>query len=212
MLIIDIGAHIGYFTWLFSDLVGDRGKVIAFEPSPENYPLLLHNIEARKCQVVEPACKALSDFIGEIEFFVSQGHTTHGLIEGFSENEGSITVESTTVDAYLDELGNPSVDFVKIDVEGAEPRVLSGMVETIRRNPKLILLVELNPRALKAGRNSAQGLISQLEALGFVSMEIEKGGRLVPPLENTTDKTRNLLCVREGHSSLQARLRNCGCN
>lgn len=197
MLVLDIGAHIGYFTWLFSDLVGPSGKVIAFEPCPENYPLLLHNIKARRCHIVEPVCMALSDDIGEVKLFVSKGNSTHSLNKELTQNqEGSVSVRSTTVDAYMSDLKNPSVGFVKMDVEGVEPRVLAGMAETIRRNPELVMVIELNYKALEAGGRSAQELIAQLKSFGFEPKAIKENGQLAPPLEDSSREVRNLLCFR----------------
>ncbi|MUL35999.1 hypothetical protein BWI75_06445 [Gloeocapsopsis sp. AAB1 = 1H9] len=197
MVVLDIGAHIGYFTWLFSDLVGPSGKVIAFEPCPENYPLLLHNIKARGCHVAEPVCVALSDEIGEVDLFISKGNTTHSLNKEFTQNqEGSVRVRSTTVDAYMANLNHPLVGFVKMDVEGVEPKVLTGMMDTIYRNPELVMVVELNPEALEAGGYSAEELIAQLEALGFVPKAIKEDGELVPPFEDSSRKVQNLLCLR----------------
>jgi FkbM family methyltransferase len=195
MVVLDIGAHIGYYTWLFSDLVGRLGKVIAFEPCPENYALLVSNIQARECHVALPVCAAVSDFVGEAELFLSRGHTTHSLVSGFHDKEGIVTVPTTTVDTYLAAAGNPRVGLTKIDVEGGEPQVLAGMVETIQSNPEMVIIVELNPRALQAGGHTARALVAQLEDYGFEVNEIQEGGQLVPPLGNPSNNTRNLLCL-----------------
>jgi hypothetical protein len=54
MVVVDVGAHIGYYTWIFSELVGPSGKVISYEPSPENFPILVHNIKKKHLHNVIP--------------------------------------------------------------------------------------------------------------------------------------------------------------
>lgn len=204
MLVVDVGAHIGYFTCLFSELVGESGKVIAFEPNPDNYQLLLHNIKAHKCTAVEPVPKAVSDSRGELRLFLGKGHSTHSLIRGYYQNtEESINVETVTLDAYLTAIGNPRVGLIKIDAEGAEPYILAGMEETILKNPDLIIIIELNSKALQAAGHTPEELIANLEAKGFIPKQIKGNRELGPPLENLSidDLPPNLLCLMDRNIS-----------
>lgn len=198
MFVLDIGAHIGYYSWLFDRLVGTSGKVIAFEASPENFPVLIHNLQTQHTESVHPVQVAVSDFVGEVELHISPGHSNHSLIPGYTNGEGVISVPSTTVDDYLSTFCPSPVDFIKIDAEGAEIRILSGMLDTIRKSPTLTMVVEFNPRALAAGGWSLYDLTKKLCDLGFTAKEITEDGCLRNPYEFPSNETRNILCIPEG--------------
>lgn len=85
IVVVDAGAHVCYFTWLLSRLVGPTGKVVAYEPSPENLPLLLHNLHALRLENVVPLQVALSDRSGLAELFVSPGSSNHSLVRGYAD-------------------------------------------------------------------------------------------------------------------------------
>ena len=66
-IVIDIGAHIGYYTLLFSKLVGKTGKVFAFEAHPDNFTLLKQNVETNGYTNVVVENKAVSNYNGKIK-------------------------------------------------------------------------------------------------------------------------------------------------
>ena len=72
MNVVDIGANIGYYTLLAAELVGEKGKVFAFEPEPSNYDLLLRNVEINGYKNVTVVRKAVSNETGESSLFLSQ--------------------------------------------------------------------------------------------------------------------------------------------
>ncbi|MEM1510841.1 MAG: FkbM family methyltransferase, partial [Thermofilaceae archaeon] len=129
-VIIDVGAHVGVFT-LKASRKAKEGKVIAIEPHPQNYMLLLKNITINKLENVIPINLALSDSEGVAKLYISQfspGHTIKekriGLCrEGFP-NISYIEIKTKTLDQIVDELGLKEVNFIKVDVEGAELDVL----------------------------------------------------------------------------------------
>ncbi|MEK7482439.1 MAG: FkbM family methyltransferase, partial [Patescibacteria group bacterium] len=83
---VDIGAHIGYYTMLFSKLVGKNGQVFAFEPEPENFQLLAEN--TGKYRNVKIFQKAISDKSGPLWFYRSEGKTAcHSLLPADFRNE-----------------------------------------------------------------------------------------------------------------------------
>lgn len=194
MKVMDIGAHIGYFSILFSEIVGSKGKVFAFEPCPENYSLLINNISNAKNNVIEVFNYALSDKQGMTELYLSKGNSMHSLIKEYSGgNFGTSVVRTRTIDDFLESINNPQIDFIKIDVEGSELKVLEGMINTIRKNRNLKILIELNPKALFAANSSGEILINTLKTLGFSLKEIKDSGKIVSP-ELTVDKVVNLIC------------------
>ena len=194
MTVIDIGAHIGYFTRLFSELVGTSGRVLAFEPHPENVRVLRTNLKRSRYKNVETFPYAISDRTGAATLHVSPGHSNHSLLPGYTETKGRIEVECFTLDAFLSSRGIREVDFIKIDVEGAEPFVLAGMKQTVSQSPQLRILAEFNPQALRCGGIPPAEFIHLFQKMGLEVKGIFPDGSLgeVPP---TLDQTINLLGV-----------------
>ena len=114
--VIDIGANIGYYTLLFAKLVGKEGKVYAFEPEPNNLDLLKKNIEVNNYKNVIIEQKAVSDTTKSVNLFTAkQGIGEHRINFSWFGNNG-IEVEAIKLDDYI----NEKIDFIKIDIEGAE--------------------------------------------------------------------------------------------
>ena len=132
-VVLDIGAHIGYHTLNFAR----AGAVVhAFEPDPINYKLLSVNTKEYSdyCSVY---CydRAVSDEIGTTTLYLSPYHSAwNSLIKKLETVP--LVVQSLTVDS----LSLPRIDWIKIDVEGAEESVLQGMIETLRYlSPRVIV-------------------------------------------------------------------------
>lgn len=190
-VVIDIGAHIGYYTDLFSELVGKNGKVHALEVSPENFPLLVKNLKARNRVNVNTYQYAASDRSGVVNLHVSPGHSNHSLVAGYTPSEQTIAVEAVRLD---DLIPNEKIDFIKIDVEGHEPHVLNGMRNLIQRSDNVVLLVEFNPIALSKEHASPQVLLDLLKELGLTYQAILEDGSLGSIPEG--QETVNLLCTK----------------
>ena len=170
MTVIDIGAHIGYYTLIFSKLVGPNGKVFAFEPEKENFLLL----EKNTCHLknVERHEKAVSDKNGSIDFFKIIGSTgCHSVLPPQIDNE-KITVESITIDSFLEKKSINKVDFLKIDIEGAELLALKGMEALIKKSKKLSVVAEFNPEGLKNSDTKPAEFLENLEKMGFKIFKI----------------------------------------
>ena len=78
MIVVDIGAHIGYFTLLAARLVGETGRVFAFEPDPDNYSLLIKNVSVNGHDNVIPVQKAVSNKTGQVRLFLDDCTPTEG--------------------------------------------------------------------------------------------------------------------------------------
>ena len=197
MTVIDLGAHVGYYSRFLSKLVGPAGVVYAFEPNPENRAALRRNLDAPSYSNVEIVPCAISDREDTRKLFISLGHSNHSLIEGYTEAESFVEVPSISVDAFVAKRGIQSVDFVKMDVEGAESMALNGMRETIRNSPRLAVLVECCPHALKCVGSTPQKFMDLIEDLGLDSSTILEDATLGPlPVVETIDVRVNLLCLR----------------
>jgi FkbM family methyltransferase len=136
--VIDIGANIGYYTLLFAKLVGKEGKVYAFEPEPNNLHLLKKNIEINNYQNVIIEQKAVSDTTKNVNLFTAkQGIGEHRINFSWFGNNG-IEVKAIKLDDYI----NEKIDFIKIDIEGAEYNALLGMKKILESNDDIKILVE----------------------------------------------------------------------
>ncbi len=195
MIVLDIGAHIGYYTRLFSEWVKDEGSVLAFEPCPENYAVLQFNLRTHRFKNVRLFDKAVSSEDGRALLFISPGHSNHSLMAGYTESQGQVEVETVALDSFLPRYQIARVDFVKIDVEGGEVLVLEGMRQTVRRSlPSLHMIVEYNPVALRAGGYPPRALLRLLNEMGFQPYRIGPGGSL-GEVNTDSDETVNLLCI-----------------
>ena len=181
-MVIDIGAHIGYYTLIAANLVGDKGKVFAFEPAPENYALLVKNIEVNGYRNIIPVQKAVSNKSGTTNLFLfEQNKGMHAIYERSGYGE-SIVVESITLDDYFSEKQD-SVDVIKMDIEGAEMLALSGMDRIIKQSPSLKILIEFRPAELRACGSSAEGFLSKVAEYGFKLQFINEQKQLIEPID-----------------------------
>jgi len=125
-IVVDVGAHIGYYALILAQLVSPQGLVYAFEPVASNFHTLEENIKLNQILNVEAINQAVFDRSGHLELSVLDGAglPDHASIDG-SRGVRSIIVESTSLDDYFAQRDRP-INFLKIDVEGAEASVLKG--------------------------------------------------------------------------------------
>ncbi len=122
-IVIDVGANVGTFTVMAAKLVGDKGLVVAIEPEPVNLALLQRNIDSHNLNNVKVIRKAVWDKAAKVWLYLSKHSALHSLCHA---SEDRIEVEADCLDNIVAELRLSHVDFIKIDVEGAEPEVLRG--------------------------------------------------------------------------------------
>jgi FkbM family methyltransferase len=175
---IDGGAHIGYFSLLFSRLVGPKGIVYAMEPHPENFALLVKNIRKSRYSNIVPIQLALSGNSGDIELFESTSSTEHSIYRLNKKASGKVVpIKAVSLDDFLDEQGNPSISLVKIDIQGAELAVLQGAQHLLRNAAELSLIVEVAPLDLSRAGIDPSEILQLLRSYGFDIYVIEwRGG------------------------------------
>jgi FkbM family methyltransferase len=179
-----------------SHLASSSGRVLAFEPSPENFPLLLHHVSRARAGNIVCIQAAVAETRGAATLYVSPGHSNHSLVRGYTQAQGTILVATTSLDDYLAASGEGRLDLIKIDAEGAEPMILDGMIRTISANPRLAMVVEVNSAALAAAGASPQSLLRQIVDHGLVPRLIGPDGQLLDPQYQSFDGGPNLLCMR----------------
>ncbi len=178
MTIFDVGAHIGYFTRLFSRLVGEKGKVFAFEPDPDNFALLQKNTAHLKN--VTPIQAAVSDKSGTINFFEIEDSTGCHTTVPTNAPSKTLRVTAVTIDEFAAEA---SPRLLKIDIEGGEPAALRGAEKLLTRQDSKIVL-ELNPEALGRGGTTPKELIAFMRIKGYRAYGILPGGRKSSPIDD----------------------------
>jgi FkbM family methyltransferase len=166
MVVVDVGAHIGYFALLAAKLVGEEGRVFAFEPVPDTYQLLCRNIEANNLKNIVPIPKAVWNQ-GGISMFTIRPESLAESSLGDRGYGKQVEVETVRLDDFFsDYVGK--VDFVKMDIEGVEPAALEGMESVLASNPRLIMVTEFYPIALRAMGGSPRVFLNKLsEVHGF---------------------------------------------
>ncbi len=138
MNIYDIGANVGFYTLLASELVGPSGNVIAFEPLPRNIAYLKNILSINNAANVQLIEAAVSGCEGKATF--KQGKTD---FEGSLVEDGAVgdlEVETVSIDYLVATAKIPSPDCIKIDVEGAEVNVLKGAAKTLIRYRPIVFL------------------------------------------------------------------------
>lgn len=131
----DVGAHVGYYSLLSSKIVGESGKVVAFEPSPNNLLLLLKNLKLNNISNVQVINACVGDKEGIVMFDLNDDSSTSHI-----DTSESLKVKMVTIDNLTKKCIIPLPNMLKIDVEGAELLVLKGMTNTLKLYHPLILL------------------------------------------------------------------------
>jgi FkbM family methyltransferase len=173
MTVIDVGAHIGYFSLLAADLVGKQGSVHSFEPTPSTFSVLRAN--TRRWPRVHPVRRALwSKADTGVLHDYGPGLSAYNSffaprLRGPHRTTREHRVERLTLDQYVSER-RLSPDFIKIDAESAEYHILQGAVDTLRRHWP-ILSVEVGDLGVEDVPTSRELLESFLE-IGYEVYEV----------------------------------------
>jgi FkbM family methyltransferase len=162
--VLDVGANIGQYTWQLSELVGKSGRVLAIEPIPETFALLASNVQHFRHRNVSMLNVALSDSTGIAEMFIPRFDT--GLLNYYqaslrhrtSPEEGGYTI----LKVRFDDLRIPTpFSLIKVDAEGHDESVLSGLNETLERD-RPVLIVE----------DPTNGVCERMKSLGYVTRKL----------------------------------------
>jgi len=174
MAVLDIGANVGFFTMLSAAMVGREGRVIAVEPNADNVKLLEASRRENGFEQVQICCFAASATPGILALNTSHSNGTTAR-PGYSLNQlfSSSIVPALDLDRITSEL---RVDFVKIDVEGAEYLALQGLNKTLTRC-RPIIVSEFTPNSMQWLSGVSSGdYLRFLQGLGYSISVIEPDG------------------------------------
>ena len=173
MNVIDAGAHLGVFSLIAAKAVGPHGKVFAFEPVPKFAAKVRRNALANGLTNVEVVELGLSDSEGTALCFDYASGTSLFRKPG---RRASTTwqVRLTTLDMWAEQHEVGHVEFLKVDVEGAEISLIRGG-ETFIRSQRPMLFIEFNRLSQSAAGHSCEELFELLVKLGYRPFLVRDG-------------------------------------
>ncbi|MFA4831564.1 MAG: FkbM family methyltransferase [Patescibacteria group bacterium] len=163
MVVVDIGANIGFYSALFSKLVGAAGKVYAFEPDEDNFRHLEKNMRGLKNVSINKI--AVSDKSGKIRLYISDVLNIDHHTYDNGENRKSVEIDAITLDDFFS--NNEIVDFIKIDIQGYDYYAILGGKKLINRTEQLNILSEFWPYGLNKAGIKPLAYIELLKNLNF---------------------------------------------
>ncbi len=211
MTFVDVGANDGYYSLFAACRVGAGGRVVAIEPSTRERVNLKRNIARNNLKNVSVIAAALGAAPGEARLRLAHGfHSGHNTLGSFAHDDvvaDSVEqVQVETLDSIVERLGLSRIDFIKIDVEGAEANVVRGGAGTLSRM-RPILIVEVNDRALQAQGNSAESFLDLLRQ-GFdyeVLVFSNETGRVVRLTDTASLSANVVACPKQRVDELLGR-------
>ena len=188
--VLEIGAHIGYFTTLACARAGDSGCVDAYEPHPRSYELLCANLRlnhfAHVARTFRQAVAATPGPVRLSAFEVNAASSTLStlpdrVLEEFGEHPREIESEAVTLDEQYRGV-RQRFDFVKIDAEGSEALIFDGAREFLATalKPDCVIVFEYNPPAAQGLGLQPAAALDHLAQLGFTLLELKPDGSQLP--------------------------------
>ena len=200
MTVVDVGANLGYYSLLASRLVGASGRVVALEPNSENCRLLLSSLRMGGVTNVQLIPVAADTEAGWAYY------STHvGSNGGLIEDQDLLKHPGTVVPTFrLDDIVEGPVGFLKMDVEGAEGRVVKGATRLIERD-RPIITTELKAEMLRrVSGTSVADYLDYFESVGYTPAVLEKASGAEKPYPSVaalladwgdTDELRDVLLI-----------------
>lgn len=203
-IVYDIGAHLGLYTIVLSRLVGENGKVFAFEPNPELLPSLRKTISPLTNVTLFEF--ALSDSPGNARLYIPDDASMGSLRDwtgGIVGPVHNVNCQTQSIDLMIENGKLEVPQFIKCDVEGAELSVFRGGAKILSRTDGPIILFEANRKAADAFGLSTGEYFGFLESLGdpdYSFFEISPSG--IRPVLNSSMEYANIIAVPRSRLNL----------
>jgi FkbM family methyltransferase len=176
----DIGANIGCHSLIAAEKVGENGQIHAFEAISKTYKKLQANIELNGFKNIHTNQVAVYNKSATLDFYIANDDNL-GMSSLYQRKDISTNleqVEAITLDSYVQNNRIEKIDFIKIDIEGAELSAIQGMQETLRHF-KPNLLIEISEEIIHETNQSSLGIISLLQQLGYSMYALTESGDLI---------------------------------
>lgn len=168
---VDVGSHWGYFSIIASQIVAERGRVIAIEADPRIFSILETNLSvnaSRNVTAVHVAVTAAPGSVTLAGYAEGSGNWGISRLAAAGPSDGAIfQVAAEPLDGILDRLSVPVADWVKMDIEGAEGFALAGMARGLATHRYRRIILELHPAELRTHGHDVGGIIDLLGRAGY---------------------------------------------
>jgi FkbM family methyltransferase len=192
-IVFDIGANRGQYTIFLSKLVGQKGKVYAFEPDPRNFLILKHRTRKLKNVIIER--KAVGNKNSKVKFYLDK-------YTGYSSIHKDVCISPITyleidmisLDDYFQDFKG-RIALIKIDVEGSEPLVLDGMKDLIKKVK--VIIFEFWPFGLKVAGFEPFSLIERLISNNFKLIYIDENFNIYDENKINDKESVNIIAINK---------------
>lgn len=196
-IFIDVGTNIGLFSLIASKMVGDKGKIICFEPSPSTFSRLIENVQLNDFINIDLRNIGLSDAIEEMTFYVSEnGYDAWNSFAPSQDNKlgSSIVVPVSTLDIELKEIDKSKIKLIKIDVEGWEKFVLYGGKDFFVKFSPIVMVEFTEENTFNAGYHVHE-IYDIMKDFGYVWYTI-KNEKLILETKKLHYPYNNLVAIK----------------
>ncbi|AWN28589.1 FkbM family methyltransferase [Streptomyces sp. NEAU-S7GS2] len=167
---IDVGANVGYFSLLASQLVGEEGRVVAIEASPTFHARVLQHAEINGCNNLRTVNAAVADERKTVTLILASSSNmgAASIVPYGGPAESTLDVEAYPLPQVLDADDLAGARVIKIDVEGAEGAVIRGLAPVLDKlRPDAEITVEVTPERMEALGESPGELLTTMREHGF---------------------------------------------
>ena len=189
--VLDIGANIGFYATILSDIVGEKGVVHCFEPDSKNFEHLKKTTADFKNIKINN--KAVGPKTEKLKIYTSKNLNVDHRTYKPEEYDKEIEIDAVSIDDHL--ASNPKVDLIKMDIQGFEMQAIQGMQTILDKNKDIKLISEFWPYGLKKAGSSVTEYFNFLQSKGFTCYLLEETSLL----KLTAEKVSSLEPLGEEH-------------
>jgi len=190
-IVLDIGANIGFYATILSDIVGEKGVVHCFEPDSKNFEHLKKTTADFKN--IKINTKAVGPKTEKLKIYTSKNLNVDHRTYKPEEYDKEIEIDAVSIDDHL--TSNPKVDLIKMDIQGFEMQAIQGMQTILDKNKDIKLISEFWPYGLKKAGSSVTEYFNFLQSKGFTCYLLEETSLL----KLTAEKVSSLEPLGEEH-------------